>query len=72
MLTQHQRGVTQLLQQWQGGDEQAMDSLMPLVYNELRRLAHRHLQGERADHTLRTTALVHEAYLNMVGQNQLP
>ncbi len=72
MITQHQREVTQLLQQWQGGDEEAMDRLMPLVYNELRQLAHRHLQRERADHTLRTTALVHEAYLNMVGQDQMP
>ena len=49
MITQHQREVTQLLQQWQGGDTTAMDALMPLVYNELRRLAHRHLQGERAE-----------------------
>lgn len=72
MITQYQREVTQLLQQWQDGDEEAMDRLMPLVYNELRRLAHRHLRRERSDHTLSTTALVHEAYLNMVGQDQLP
>lgn len=63
--------VTQLLQQWQTGNEAAMEQLMPLVYEELRRLAHGHLQRERADHTLNTTALVHEAYLNLVGQADL-
>ncbi len=72
MITQDQRAVTQLLQQWQEGDEEAMDRLMPLVYDELRRLAHRQMQHERADHTLSTTALVHEAYLNLVGQEQAP
>lgn len=64
--------VTNLLLKWQQGDEHAMEQLMPLVYDELRRLAHRHLQHERMGHTLSTTALVHEAYLNMVGQVQVP
>ena len=67
-----QRDVTQLLQQWQAGDAAAVDQLMPLVYDELRRLAHHHLKGERSGHTLSTTALVHEAYLNMIGQAPAP
>ena len=61
--------VTRLLVAWRQGDEQALDALMPSVYDELRRLAHRHLNKERDDHTLSTTALVHEAYLNLVGGN---
>ncbi len=59
--------VTRLLVAWRKGDEQALDALMPSVYDELRRLAHRHLNQERKDHTLSTTDLVHEAYLNLVG-----
>jgi RNA polymerase sigma factor (TIGR02999 family) len=54
--------VTVLLRQWSDGDHQALDRLMPLVYEELRRVAHRRLAGERTGHTLQTTALVHEAY----------
>jgi RNA polymerase sigma factor (TIGR02999 family) len=46
-----------------------LDALLPLVYEELRRLAHRHLRNERQDHTLQSTALVHEAYFRLVGQN---
>jgi RNA polymerase sigma factor (TIGR02999 family) len=60
--------VTQLLVRWRGGDCQALDALMPLVYAELRRLAHYYLQRERSDHTLQSTALVHEAYMRMLGQ----
>ena len=60
--------VTELLLKWKGGDAQALQALMPLVYFELRRAAHRHLQGERPNHTLRTTELVHEAYLRLVDQ----
>ena len=60
--------VTQLLQHWQQGDEAALDELVPLVYDELRRQAHRHMQHERDDHTLSTTALVHEAFLNLAGE----
>ena len=60
--------VSQLLVQWRAGDAAAFDQMMPLVYDELRRLAHVHLWNERPDHTLDTTDLVHEAYLNLVGQ----
>ncbi|HMK21794.1 MAG TPA: sigma-70 family RNA polymerase sigma factor [Terriglobales bacterium] len=60
--------VTQLLVRWRGGDRQALDALMPMVYDELRRLAHYYLQRERSDHTLQSTALVHEAYMRMLGQ----
>ena len=63
--------VTELLQHWKQGDEQALRALVPMVYKELRRLAHYHLQAERPDHTLQSTALVHEAYLRMMG-NQAP
>ena len=57
--------VTRLLHEWAGGDAHALDRLMPLVYEEMRRIAHARLRGERPDHTLRTTALVHEAYLRL-------
>ena len=60
--------VTELLQNWRQGDEKALHDLLPLVYNELRRLAHYHLQSERPDHTLQSTALVHEAYMRMMGR----
>ncbi len=59
--------VTELLQQWVSGNEKALGILVPLVYQELRRLAHRHLQSERADHTLQSTALVNEAFLRLNG-----
>lgn len=61
------QNVTVLLQQWRGGDSQALDQLMPVVYDELRRLAARCLYAERPGHTLRATALVHEAYMRLVG-----
>lgn len=61
--------VTQLLDRWRGGEREALDALIPLVYNELHRLAHFYLQGERAGHTLQSTALVHEAYVRMLGQD---
>jgi len=60
--------VTELLVRWRSGDKAALDSLMPLVYIELRRIANRYLQGERSDHTLQSTALVHEAYVRMIEQ----
>jgi RNA polymerase sigma factor (TIGR02999 family) len=60
--------VTGLLARWGGGDRQALDQLMPLVYNELRRIASNHLRHERAGHTLQTSAVVHEAYLKLVDQ----
>src|SRR5438132_13353697 len=60
--------VTQLLEQWSHGDNAALAELTPLVYEELRRLAHRHMGRERPDHTLQTTALVNEAYLRLADQ----
>jgi RNA polymerase sigma factor (TIGR02999 family) len=60
--------VTKLLHGWRKGDREALDSLLPLVYDELRRVAHHQLQNERPDHTLQSAALVHEAYLRLVGQ----
>jgi len=60
--------VTQLLVKWRGGDQEALHALVPLVYKELREVAHYHLQRERPDHTLQSTALVHEAYLRLVDQ----
>ena len=62
--------VTSLLRQWTGGDTQALDQLVPIVYKELRRLAHYHLRRERNGHTLQTTALVHEVYLRLCSQNE--
>ncbi len=61
--------VTKLLQGWRGGDRNDLEALLPLVYDELRRLAHHHLKSERPDHTLQSTALVHEAYCRLVGQD---
>ena len=61
--------VTALLVRWREGDPQALEALMPLVYDELRRLAHYYLQRERPEHTLQSTALVHEAYLRLAGHN---
>jgi len=60
--------VTQLLAQWSHGDDAALAELTPLVYEDLRCLAHRHMGGERPDHTLQTTALVNEAYLRLADQ----
>ncbi len=60
--------VTQFLQQWSGGDDAALAELTPLVYEELRRLAHHYMEGQRPDHTLQTTALVNEAYLRLADQ----
>src|SRR5258708_11823449 len=62
--------VTGLLRKWSAGDENAAGELVPLVYAELRRLAQRQLRRERPDHTLQSTALVHEAYLRLVDQKQ--
>jgi RNA polymerase sigma-70 factor (ECF subfamily) len=61
-------GVTQLLIDWSTGDKTALDRLMPLLYDELRRLARRHMARERRDHTLQTSALINEAYLRLVDQ----
>lgn len=59
--------VTRLLRRWSDGDRGALDQLLPIVYDQLRGVAHRRLEGERAGHTLQTTALVHEAYARMAG-----
>jgi RNA polymerase sigma factor (TIGR02999 family) len=63
-----QQRVTQLLTRWSEGDDAALAELTPLVYDELRRVAHHHLSGQRPDHTLQTTALVNEAYLRLADQ----
>ena len=65
---QSQDGISQLLTRWSGGDQTALDKLMPMVYSELRRLANNYLRRERRDHTLQPTALVNEAYLKLVDQ----
>jgi RNA polymerase sigma factor (TIGR02999 family) len=59
--------VTRLLQEWGGGNKEALDELMPVVYQQLRKLASISLRSERPDHTLRATALVHEAYIRLVN-----
>jgi RNA polymerase sigma factor (TIGR02999 family) len=66
-----QQGVTELLVAWGEGDKTALDELMPVVYDELRRLAQNYLSRERPGHTLQTTALVHEAYLRLVDQKSV-
>ena len=57
--------VTTLLQDWRSGDQAALDALTPLIYDDLRRIANRHLQSERSGHTLQATALVHEAFVRL-------
>jgi RNA polymerase sigma factor (TIGR02999 family) len=64
--------VTQLLGEWSGGDEGALEKLIPLVQPELHRLAHYYMSRERAGHTLQTTALLNEAYLQLTDKTQLP
>ena len=63
--------VTRLLLAWRDGDPRALDTLVPLVYAELRRLAHRQMRGQRVGHPLQTTALVNEAYLRLVDSNRV-
>jgi RNA polymerase sigma-70 factor (ECF subfamily) len=62
--------MTQLLSDWSRGETAALEKLAPLVYDELRRLAHHYMAGQRPDHTLQTTALVNEAYLRLADQNR--
>ena len=69
-MTSDGKAVTELLVQWADGDRNALDQLLPLVYDELRRLAHRELRREQANATIVTTALVHEAYLRLVDQTR--
>jgi RNA polymerase sigma factor (TIGR02999 family) len=66
-MAPEQRPVTKLLRDWRAGSKQALDELMPIVYDQLRKLASRCLASERPDHTLRATALVNEAYLRLAG-----
>jgi RNA polymerase sigma factor (TIGR02999 family) len=63
--------VSELLAKWQAGDEESLHLLLSLVYDELRRLAHRYLRKERPDHTLQSAALVHEAYLRLMKQHPM-
>jgi len=69
-MTDQAHDITHILQQWSEGDENAVESLFPLVYDELRRLARSYLAKERTGHTLQPTALVHEAYLRLIDQTR--
>ena len=66
------REITQLLLEWSKGDRNALDRLMPLVYEELHQLARRYMATEPPGHTLQTTALIHEAYLRLIDQKEAP
>jgi len=70
-LSSQPHEITQLLAEWSEGNQAALDKLYPLVYNELRRLAHGYLRRERKGHTLQTTALINEAYLRLVDQKHV-
>jgi len=63
--------ITQLLEEWSAGNRAALDALVPVLYDELRRLASNYMRSERPDHLLQTTALVHEAYLRLVGRDNV-
>src|SRR6188474_293974 len=63
--------ISELLRAWSGGDQLALGQLTPVVYAELRRLAHRYMRGERSNHSLQTTALVHEAYIRLVDYKRM-
>ena len=65
-MTSSPDSITKLLIEWRDGDETALNRLIPLVYDELHRMAHRHMRRERQEHTLQTTALINEAYLRLV------
>jgi RNA polymerase sigma-70 factor (ECF subfamily) len=70
-MSDEQEQVTQLLLDWSKGDGAAFDELLPLVHDELRRVARRYMRRERAGHTLQTTALVNEAYLRLINQRRV-
>src|SRR6266852_5694804 len=63
--------ITRLLAEWSGGNQAALDHLVPIVYDELRRLASNYMRGERPGHLLQTTALVNEAYLRLIDRQQV-
>lgn len=65
------REITKLLKDWSGGDSTALDRLIPLVYEELHRLAHQHMRRERVGHLLQTSALINEAYLRLADQSRI-
>jgi len=67
----HTHRVTRLLQAWGQGDDAALEQIIPIVYRELRKIAHRYMRGQRPDHTLQTTALVNEAYLKLIDSRQV-
>jgi RNA polymerase sigma-70 factor, ECF subfamily len=69
-MTSPSQEVSQLLRAWSDGDRTALDKLVPLVYDELRRMARRHMDRQQAGHTLQTTALIHEAYLKLIDQKE--
>ncbi len=70
MLSPGSQQITELLDRWTRGDNAALEELVPLVYQDLRRVARRSLAGQRVDHTLQSTALVHEAYLRLAGRDR--
>ena len=70
-MSEGEPSVSQLLHKWAGGNLQARDELVPLVYSELRKRASGYLRHERVDHTLQATALVHEAFLRLAGQDRV-
>src|SRR5690242_18878870 len=71
LMTTAPHQVTQLLQKWSEGDQDALVKLMPLVHGELHRLAHQHMRRESAGHVLQTSALINEAYIRLVDQPQI-
>jgi RNA polymerase sigma factor (TIGR02999 family) len=71
MSTPSRPDVTRLLLDWSNGDRQSLDELLPIVYQELRRLAQHYIRQERPDHTLQATALVHEAYLRLIDAGEV-
>src|SRR5262245_9017704 len=71
MAARSPQEITQLLLAWSNGDELALEALIPLVYDELHRLAHRYIGNERAGHTLQTTELVNEAYLKLIESSRV-
>jgi len=71
MVQKSTHEVTQLLIEWSNGDKAALDKLMPLIYDELRRLAHHYMSREQPGHTLQTTAVVNEAYLRLVNRKHV-
>jgi RNA polymerase sigma factor (TIGR02999 family) len=68
---ENSQNITRMLKDWSGGDREALDQLLPFVYDELHRQASRYLRRERSDHTLQTTALIHEAYLKLIDQKEV-